>query len=123
MNLKLIPLALLAVLVVSGCISEKEEYDGQDYTDFAKCLTAKGAKLYGTDWCPHCKNQKELFGSAFRYIDYIDCDQKGLACQTAEIPGYPTWIINGKKYSGTQKLEWLASFTGCELVGVPEELE
>jgi len=32
-----------------------------DYSEFAKCLTQKGAKMYGTFWCPHCQNQKKEF--------------------------------------------------------------
>ena len=72
--------------------------------------------MYGTDWCPHCKDQKKLFGNSFQYIDYIDCDWNKEDCREAGIKGYPTWIINGEKYAGEQELDRLASLMGCELV-------
>src|SRR6202049_1187518 len=44
---------------------------------FAKCLTAKQAKMYGAFWCPHCEEQKEKFGPSFQYAPYIECGIKG----------------------------------------------
>src|SRR5215467_2633829 len=44
---------------------------------FAKCLTAKNAKMYGAYWCPHCQDQKEMFGSSFQYAPYVECGIKG----------------------------------------------
>jgi len=45
----------------------------------AKHLTATGAKKYGAFWCPHCYEQKQLFGSeAFAEINYFECDPQGL---------------------------------------------
>ena len=29
---------------------------------FAKCLASKDVVVYGAYWCPHCQNQKKLFG-------------------------------------------------------------
>ena len=50
------------------------------YDDFAICLAENGAKMYGTDWCSHCKDQKLLFGKSFKYVDYTDCDLNKDAC-------------------------------------------
>src|SRR3982750_4258242 len=44
---------------------------------FAKCLNKSGAKIYGAWWCPHCADQKELFGFAFQYVNYVECSPKG----------------------------------------------
>jgi hypothetical protein len=44
---------------------------------FAKCLTAKQAKMYGAFWCQHCDAQKEKFGSSFQYAPYVECGIKG----------------------------------------------
>lgn len=71
------------------------------------------ARMYGVYWCPHCTRQKELFGSAFRDIDYVECDPRGenprpALCQKANVRGYPTWEINGKFLVGVQSLEELA---------------
>tara|TARA_Y100000310_G_scaffold332837_1_gene409177 strand:+ start:908 stop:1285 length:378 start_codon:yes stop_codon:yes gene_type:complete len=87
--------------------------------ELAQCLTEKGVKMYGAFWCGACETQKKSFGSAFKEINYIDCDERGKnaqpeVCQLEGITGYPTWSINGQKRSGVQSLESLAAATGCE---------
>lgn len=89
--------------------------DTQDTSlNLAQCLTQKGVKMYGTSWCGHCNNQKAAFGESFKYIDFVDCDQRGDECSSAGVRGYPTWIINGASYPGEQSLERLASLAGCD---------
>jgi len=90
------------------------------YDNFAKCLTQNGATLYGAYWCPHCVNQKNLFGSSLKYINYVECDSQGEnakpeLCKQNNIAGYPTWIINGTHYEGEQSLQQLSSLIGCPL--------
>jgi thiol:disulfide interchange protein len=85
----------------------------------AKDLATKGMVMYGAYWCTHCKSQKEKFGDAFQYIDYVECDAKGEnanpdECAAQGIEGYPTWIYQGQKYSGEQSLEKLAQIVGFE---------
>ncbi len=89
------------------------------YDDFAKCINEKGAKFYGTFWCPHCKDQKRIFGKSAKYLPYIECstpngkDQTQI-CKDEKIDGYPTWeFSNGTRISGTQTLEQLSLKTGC----------
>lgn len=84
----------------------------------AEYLTANGIKMYGAFWCPHCYEQKQLFGKeAFAKIKYIECDPKGQnpqtdLCQKAGIQGFPSWEIKGKIYPGTYPLEKLAELAG-----------
>ena len=85
------------------------------YDDFAKCLTKAGAIMHGTDWCPHCKNQKAMFGSSFRFVNYVNCDKEKETCLRAGVDGYPTWTIRGKNYAGVQALEKLSALTNCSL--------
>jgi glutaredoxin len=78
-----------------------------------------GAKMYGAYWCPHCTDQKEMFGQASSQINYIECDPRGQnpqpnLCQKAGIQGYPTWEINGKLYPGVQPLQNLARLSGYQ---------
>lgn len=81
---------------------------------FASCLTEKGAIFYGTEWCPHCKNQKAMFGNSMKKVHYIDCDKNKKKCVEAGITGYPTWkFADGSSLSGTQLLGALAEKTGC----------
>lgn len=86
----------------------------------ARHLRQIGAKEYGAYWCPHCHDQKMLFGKeAAKIIDYFECDPKGQnsraeICQAAatNIKGFPTWEIQGQFYSGTQTLDKLADLSG-----------
>ena len=87
--------------------------------ELAQCLTDKDVKMYGAFWCGACANQKKLFGSAFKEINYIECDERGEdaqpeVCNLEGITGYPTWSINGQKNSGVRSLESLATAAGCE---------
>ena len=69
--------------------------------------------MYGAYWCSHCFDQKEALGKeAFRKITYVECSKDGYnsqtkLCKEKEVPGYPTWEINGKLYPGQQELDEL----------------
>jgi uncharacterized membrane protein len=84
----------------------------------AEHLKQIDAKMYGAYWCPHCHDQKQLFGRpAFAKITYIECAPEGQnaqpdRCDAAGIQGYPTWEINGQYYSGSQSLAELARLSG-----------
>lgn len=88
-------------------------------TAIAQCLTEKGAKFYGAFWCPHCADQKESFGNAMTYVNYVECDPRGEnanpdACLEADIVSYPTWIFaNGERLVGTRTPQELAQQAGC----------
>ena len=84
----------------------------------AKHLTAIGAEKYGAFWCPHCYEQKQLFGEqAFKEVNYVECAnlanprQQSSACRQAGITSYPTWKIKDKLYPGTQTLQELAKLS------------
>jgi uncharacterized membrane protein/thiol-disulfide isomerase/thioredoxin len=80
----------------------------------AEHLKKVDAKMYGAYWCPHCHDQKQLFGQqAFAKISYIECDSNGPnaqpdLCKAAKIEGFPTWKIKDKSLSGAQALTELA---------------
>jgi hypothetical protein len=87
----------------------------RNYDEFAQCLTEKGIKMYGSGWCSHCNDQKNLFGSSFDYVDSKDCDAVRSECIAAGVKYYPTWVINGIKYTGAKSIQELSSLSGCEL--------
>ncbi len=101
-------LIIVAISLISGC--SKTNYDS-----FAQCLTDEGMVMYGTEWCSHCKAQKELFGESFGYVNYVDCDLKEDECVEAGITGFPTWVIDGELYPGKQSIERLHYLTDCEV--------
>jgi len=112
-TLWLIGIIVVIVLIIYGVYSWQTSPG--EYDDFSKCLSENGAKIYGTDWCKYCKEQKSLFGKSFKLIDYVNCDYDKDKCNLEGIQGYPTWKINGEVYSGVQPLERLSQLTGCEL--------
>ncbi len=116
-------LYIAAVLVVVGLVifAVTKEKAPSVYDDFAQCIKDNGAVMYGAWWCPHCNNQKELFGNSVSYIDYVECSEPGSrkmnqVCKDAKVEGYPTWKFeDGSSVSGEQSLEYLGEKTGCEL--------
>lgn len=80
------------------------------YDSFAKCLTEKGAVVYGAiDWCKYTQGQKAMFGNSWKYLNYQDF---------SKLPGIkktPTWVINGKWYENVQSFQKLSELTGCKI--------
>lgn len=103
----------LITLVLAGCGATSSSSD--ENVALAECLTSKGAIMYGTDRCPHCQNQKQLFGfAAFEKINFVDCDKEKNVCNLAGVTGYPTWkFADGTVLQGTQTLEVLSSAGSC----------
>jgi uncharacterized membrane protein len=83
-------------------------------------LTQTGAKMYGAYWCPHCQQQKEIFGASAGRLPYIECSPGGRnvpqasACRAANIQNYPTWIINGKRIENVLTVAQLREYTGFQ---------
>ena len=87
---------------------------------FAKFLNENNIVMYSAYWCPHCHDQKQLFGKeAVKELKVIECAKDGKdnqyeLCQTKGISGFPSWEINGEIYSGTRDLNDLAAATGYQ---------
>lgn len=111
-------LSTALVLILSGCGGATQP---AQYTEFAQCLTDQDIVMYGAFWCPHCVDQKALFGDAIENVSYVECDAKGKnpqpeLCLAKGIESYPTWIrSDGERVTGTQTLEQLESFSTCKL--------
>ena len=119
----LIIIVLIVISIVAWSMSgyfvknENEESGLTDLDKFAKCLTEKGATVYVSKYCGHCKNQKEMFGDSLEYINLVECTdtENQELCQQKGITGVPTWIINELPYSSVQSFERLSELTGCSL--------
>jgi len=91
------------------------------YTALATCIKDSGATFFGAFWCPHCKEQKELFGDAVSALPYVECstpDGQGQlqACKDKDVKSYPTWEFkDGTRMTGTIQLNVLAAKTSCTL--------
>ena len=83
----------------------------------AEHLTKEGAVMYNAYWCPHCHDQKEMFGKeASEKLNLIECAQDGFnnkkeLCESKGIKGFPTWEINGSIESGVKSLKELAEIS------------
>lgn len=81
-------------------------------------LTATGAVMYSAYWCPHCHDQKQLFGKeASAKLKIIECAPDGqnnqaALCASKNIQGFPTWEIKGQLDSGQKTLAQLAALSG-----------
>lgn len=112
---------ILVVVILSIVLFVNNPKEVGEYDSFAKCLTDKGAILYGAYWCPHCNEQKEIFGEGVKYINYIECSLPNRGGQTQfciqeGIRAYPTWEFNdGTKAEGKFSLKQLSEKTGCIL--------
>lgn len=114
--------SLVALLFVAGVVwlimapQKPGELD-----PFASCIADSGAIFYGAFWCPHCQNQKAIFGASARLLPYIECsapDGKSqlAVCTDAGVTSYPTWeFAGGVREGGVLSLERLSELTSCSL--------
>lgn len=93
------------------------------YDSFAQCIADSGVQFYGAFWCPHCKDQKDIFGDSADLLPYVECDPNGKdsqakLCEDENIGNYPTWEFpDGSKETGVYTLEELSEATNCPLPG------
>jgi uncharacterized membrane protein len=85
----------------------------------ARHLRETGAVMYGAHWCPHCAEQKALFGDAAKDIPYVECAADGLngrpdLCEKAGVKVFPTWIMGTERREGVQSLSALATLSKFE---------
>ncbi len=115
--------AVVILVVHGGNIRPLEEPTGPEdpkVRALAEHLSEKGVLFYGASWCPHCQEQKRLFGASAKRLPYVECGIGGPnapqapSCDVAGVQTYPTWFINGKAYSVGQVLTLaeLANATG-----------
>jgi len=117
---------LIGFLVWQG---SKNNQASPELVAFAKCLTEKGAVMYGTAWCEWCQKEKALFSNSFKFVNYVDCSQKPQDCVAKGINATPTWIFGDppattssgdfgrgdKKIENYLTLEQLSTESGCAL--------
>jgi uncharacterized membrane protein/glutaredoxin len=103
-------LAAIVILLVHGnYVAPQAEAEGPEdpmVRALAEHLKEEGAMFYGASWCPHCQEQKRLFGASARRLPYVECSPAGPnapqapSCSIAGVQSYPTWVINGRTYVG-----------------------
>jgi len=113
---------IIAIIVLGGLLfyAKQEESAPGVYDGFAQCLKDKGAIFYGAFWCPHCQNQKNMFGSSKRLLPYVECSTPDRhlteMCKQNRIESFPTWVFPDlSTTTGEVKLAVLSEKTGCPL--------
>jgi uncharacterized membrane protein len=118
-----VALAAMVILLVHGTnVRPEEEPTGPEDPQvraLAEHLADKDVVFYGASWCPHCQEQKRLFGASAKRLPYVECNLAGpnapqaSACSAAGVDTYPTWVINGRRFVGqVLTLAELADATG-----------
>jgi hypothetical protein len=116
-----IVIALVIVAVFAGAYYLGLRKRASRLNAFARCLAAKQVKMYGAYWCPHCADQKELFGRSFQYVPYTECGIRGsreesAGCVQVGVKHFPTsQFADGERREGTISLQLLSEKAGCSL--------
>ncbi|HLG25715.1 MAG TPA: hypothetical protein VI588_02905 [Candidatus Gracilibacteria bacterium] len=113
--------ALGMIVFLSACSSKPLNMTEVQAADLAQCLKDQGAQMYGAFWCPHCAEQKRVFGdAAAKMLPYFECDPRGEnpvtdLCLELKIEKYPTWIFaDGTRIQKVLTEDELKEQTGCE---------
>lgn len=86
----------------------------------AEHLSDRGVVMYSAWWCPHCNDQKQLFGrEAVEQLTIIECaadgrDNQKELCDSKGIQGFPSWEIDGVLEAGVKPLGQLAERSGFQ---------
>jgi uncharacterized membrane protein/glutaredoxin len=114
--------AVVILVLHGGYITPQAEPTGPEdpmIRALAEHLSDQDVLFYGASWCPHCQEQKRLFGASASRLPYVECSPAGRnapqssSCNRAGIQTYPTWIINGRAIIGeVLSLARLADATG-----------
>jgi hypothetical protein len=120
MKKNILPWIIVTVIIV-GAVAAIYQFNSSNQAKpelnaFAQCVTAKGWTMYGAYWCGHCQKEKANYGSAFQYINYVECTKEVQLCTEKKVEGYPTWLgPNDARETGEVGLKKMAELSGCEL--------
>jgi uncharacterized membrane protein len=114
--------ALVILLLHANYVAPQAEPTGPEDPNIralAEFLADEDVLFYGASWCPHCQEQKRLFGASASRLPYVECSPAGPntpqapSCSSAGVKSYPTWVINGRAIAGeVLSLARLANETG-----------
>lgn len=122
-KLLLLFLIVLIPFFLTACTA-KNPVSSSEAESVAIWLTQSGAKIYGAWWCPHCAEQKRIFGEeAYKKVNYIECANpdrsQNATCQAAKIESYPTWeFADGSRVNQVMSLEQLKAKTSYPKDGI-----
>lgn len=99
------------------------EEDLKKLEEFNKCLSQKGVKIYGANWCGWTQRWVSTLGGSKAVSPiYVECTENENLCNSENIRGYPTTKINGKEYSGPRTIEAIGKEVGCPIPNLTGEI-
>jgi len=96
-------------LILTSCTSSG------GYSNLTSCLAEKKVVMFGASWCPHCADQKKLFGRSAKDMPYFECSKGGgqvQECTDRGIMSYPTWQLNEEALKALPELAQIDLFNG-----------
>lgn len=117
-NALLVVLVLGAMHVLATGMLQRPE--SPRVAALADHLQQSDVQYFGASWCSNCRRQLRLFGPSAERLPYIECAPNGrtgataFACSSAGITAYPTWVINGERFSEVLEPERLAELSGFD---------
>jgi uncharacterized membrane protein len=127
----LLQTAIPAAIVIGALHAQASERTARGPEDpytrgLAERLAESGAVFYGASWCPHCQEQKALFGASQERLPYVECSPSGprgavaSSCISAGVRTYPTWVFSdGSRVSEVISLRDLADRVGYRFASDP----
>ena len=120
----LLQTAIPVVIVIGALHAQASERTARGPEDpyrrgLAEQLADRGALFYGASWCPHCQEQKRLFGASQDRLPYVECSPGGrrggvaASCDSAGVRTFPTWVFpDGSRVTAVMSLRELADRVG-----------
>jgi len=110
-------IVLLLALHYSGIFSPAAGPEDPYLKGLAEHLKTAGATFYGASWCPHCQEQKALFGPSAERLPYVECSPNGPnapaapVCVAMGVNSFPTWFFGTERHVGNLTVDELAQKT------------
>ncbi len=123
--------AIPAVVVIAALHAEAADRTARGPEDpylrgLAERVAESGAVFYGASWCPHCQEQKALFGASQDRLPYVECSPAGprgavaSSCISAGVQTYPTWVFpDGSRQTAVLSVRELADRVGYKYAESP----
>ncbi len=120
----LLQTAIPAAIVIAALHAQASEKTARGPEDpylrgLAERVADSGAVFYGASWCPHCQEQKAMFGASQDRLPYVECSPGGprggvaSSCVSAGVSTYPTWVFpDGSRQTAVMSLRELADRVG-----------
>jgi len=120
-NKKWVVIALIVIALIFSIktiIPEPNPNPNNFSNQIISCLDNQYT-MYGTEWCAHCRNQKNTLGKVIVDVSYIDCDKNMAQCEGKGITGYPFNVMFHKDteelstIAGEIEVSKILKLTGC----------